>query len=159
MVENILVYKTSNELKQIVKVDGILKMSVISKPCDETIAEMMKQDLISNVVECIQPSDIMHKLCLYDVSELEHLETDVDDIYHVPNKILLINECAKRYFYDEHHKLFTVGINLGSERLPDWDAVEYKLNYKYHITHHGSNLFIGSINPNIEVLKYGKEIV
>lgn len=156
MIENILVYTTTNEIKQIVKVNGVLMLAIRSRPCDAEIDSIVKQELITKDLVNITMSDIMHKLCLYDVSELEHLETDVDDIYHIPKKILMINESYRRYTYDIVTKEFNIGINLGSVILPDRDTVDYKLDYRFSIEHNGSVLFIGCINPNIKVLKYGK---
>jgi len=97
MIENILVYSTSNELKQLVKVNGALMLSLIPASCKEVTDGLIKQELISNNLEPISILDIVHKLCLYDVSELEHLETGVDDIYHISDKILMIKESCKPY--------------------------------------------------------------
>jgi len=159
MIENIIIYQTSNEIHQIVKIDNALKFNVYPTCNQDVIDRLLVSGDVGGASTTMSLRDVPHKLCTYDLSELEHLETECDDIYHVPNKLLLINECNAGYTFDEISKEFIVSINLGTPKLPDRDKVNYILDYKYRIDYGGAVLYVGVTNPYIKVLKYGSKIL
>jgi hypothetical protein len=159
VIENILIYKTDNELKHIVKVDGLLHISIMALPGEDKLKDYLEPEYVPMDLVKITIPELLHKLCLYDIREIEHIETEGDDIYHVPRKLLLIKSSTKNYVYDNESKRFDIGINLGTARLPDYDNVSYDLDCKYHIQAMGCNLFIGATNPNIRILKAGSLIM